>query len=326
MAIVTNTFLTFSAIGNREDLVDQIYNISPVEAPLQANIGKTKAEATFHEWQTDVLATAAANSVIQGDDTTSSYTFGSVTPTVRLGNRTNISRKDVVVSGTQDAVNKAGRKKEMVYQLLKKSKELARDMEVTLSQNQGIVTGTSTVAPALRSLETWAGVTSSTTTNNVSMGTGGANSVSGAARTDASGANQRYLTEQILKGVIQGAWQNGGEIDLVMPGPFNKTIISTFTGNSTRMQDTSSNKKLVAAIDVYVSDFGTHKVTPNRFTRDQSCFCLETDLFAVSYLRPKQTIDLAKLGDNEKAMILAEYTLESRNDSGSGWIFDLKTS
>jgi hypothetical protein len=319
MAIATGTFLTFSAIGNREDLVDTIYNVSPTDTPFQAAVGKNKAEGTLHEWQTDVLAAAAANAVIQGDDTTSSYTFSSVTPTVRLNNRTQISRKDVVVSGTQDAVNKAGRKKEMVYQLLKKSKELARDMEFVLTQNQGIVTGNSTTAPQLRSLETWAGVT---TTNNYSQGSGGAVSVSGAAKTDGT---QRALTEAMLKSALQGAWTNGGDIDLIMVGPFNKTVVSGFTGNNTRTQDTS-DKKLISAINVYVSDFGTHKVVANRFSRDRTLHALMTDMFAVSTLRPKQTIDLAKVGDNEKAMILAEYTLESRNDSGSAWVFDLTTS
>ena len=319
MAIVSNTYLTFSAIGNREDISDTIYNISPTDTPFQASIAKVKAEATLHEWQTDVLASAAANAVIQGDDTTSSYTFSAVTPTTRLGNRTQISRKDVVVSGTQDAVNKAGRKKEMVYQLLKKSKELARDMEFVLTQNQGIVTGNSTTAPQLRSLETWAGVT---TTNNYSQGAGGAVSVSGAARTQGT---QRALSESTLKSALQGAWSNGGDVDLIMVGPFNKTVVSTFTGNNTRTQDTS-DKKLISAINVYVSDFGTHKVVANRFSQDRTLHALMTDMWAVATLRSKQTIDLAKLGDNEKAMIIAEYTLESRNDSGSAWVFDLTTS
>lgn len=319
MSIVTGTFLTFSAVGNREDLSPQIFNISPTDAPFQAAIGKNKAEATLHEWQTDVLAAAAANAQIQGDDTTSSYTFSSVTATTRLSNRTQISRKDCVVSGTQDAVNKAGRRKEIVYQLLKKSKELARDMELVLTQNQGIVTGNSTTAPQLRSLETWAGVT---TTNNYSQGTGGAVSSGGAAKTDGT---QRSLTESLLKSALQGAWTNGGDIDLIMVGPFNKTVVSTFTGNNTRTQDTS-DKKLISTINVYTSDFGTHKVVANRFSRDRTLHALMTDMFAVSTLRPKQTIDLAKTGDNEKAMILTEYTLESRNDSGSAWVFDLTTS
>jgi hypothetical protein len=160
--------------------------------------------------------------------------------------------------------------------------------------------------------------------SNVSRGTNGANSTTNQTVAVTDGT-QRPLTESLLKGVIQGAWSNGGDIDLVMCGPFNKTVISTFSGNNTRTQDTS-DKKLISAIDVYVSDFGTHKVVANRFQRERTLHALMTDMFAVSYLRPKQTVDLSRSGDNEKAMILAEYTLESRNDSGSGVVADLTTS
>ncbi len=323
---VAGIFTTFAAIGNREDLVDTIFNVSPTDTPFQAAIGKNKATATFHEWQTDVLATATSNAHVQGDDFTGTgaFTFGTVTPTVRLGNRTQISNKTVAISGTQDAVNKAGRKREIVYQLVKRSKELSRDMEWVLTQDGVKLTGDSTTASTLASLENWYGQTASASTANVSRGAGGTNSSSSQTVKCVDGT-QRALTESLLKGVIQGAWTNGGEIDLIMAGPFNKTVISTFTGNNTRMQDTS-DKKLIAAIDVYVSDFGTHKVVANRFQRDRTVHVLMTDMFAVSTLRPKQTIDLAKTGDSEKAMILCEYTLESRNDSGSGVVADVNTS
>ncbi len=261
---------------------------------------------------------------MQGDDILSGYTFAAVTATKRLGNRTTISRKDVAVSGTQDAVNKAGRKKEMVYQLLKRSKELSRDMELTLCSTLVKATGDASTAPTLAALEQWYGVTVSASTANVSRGAGGSNSSSSQSGGPTDGT-ARALTESLLKGVLQGCWTNGGDVDLLMPGPFNKTQISTFTGNNTRIQDTS-DKKLIAAINVYVSDFGTHKVMANRFSRDRSLHCLMTDMYAVATLRPKQTIDLAKTGDNEKAMLICEYTLESRNDSGSGIVADLTTS
>jgi hypothetical protein len=77
----TNAFLTTAAIGNREDLADKIYNISPTTTPFQAATAKTKATATLHEWQTDVLAAAGANAVLQGDDITQTYTFTAVTAT-----------------------------------------------------------------------------------------------------------------------------------------------------------------------------------------------------------------------------------------------------
>jgi hypothetical protein len=128
-----------------------------------------------------------------------------------------------------------------------------------------------------------------------------------------------------VKGRIQAAWTAGGEIDLIMPGPFNKTVISGFTGNNTRTQDTS-DKKLVAAIDVYVSDFGTHKVKANKFSRDRDLHLLDTSLWAMANLRPFQTIDLAKTGDATKGAVLIETTLESRNEAGSAIVADLTTS
>lgn len=311
MAIVTNTFLTFSAVGNREDLADTIYNISPTDTPFQAKIDKNKATAVLHEWQTDALGAAAANAQLEGDD----VAFTAVTATTRVSNRCQISYKTVVVSGTQDAVNKAGRKKEIVYQLMLRSKELRRDIEFVLTNNQAPVTGDSTTARQLRPLCGWYAT-------NDDRGASGADGTTSAAATDGT---QRALTETMLKTVIQNCWTQGGDPDTIMCGAFNKTVMSGFTGNNTRMQDTS-NKKLIAAIDVYVSDFGTHKIVPNRFSRARDVHVLDTSLWAMSTLRPIQTVDLAKTGDAEKGMILAEYTLESRNEAGSGIVADLTTS
>ena len=314
MAAFTNAALTFSAIGNREDLIDTIFNIDSVEVPFSGNINKAKASAVLHEWQTQTLAAAAANAVVEGDDTTQSYTFAAITVTARLNNRCQISRKDVVVSGTQDAVNKAGRAREIVYQMVLKNKELRRDMEFVLTNNQAPVTGDSTTARQLRPLVGWY------STNVVANG--GSNGTTSAARTDGT---QRPLTEALVKSGIQSAWTNGGMIDLIMCGPFNKTIVSTFAGNNTRMQDTS-DKKLVAAVDVYVSDFGTHKIVPNRFQRERDMHLLMSDMWAVAYLRPMKAKDLATTGDNEKGMLIVEYTLEARQQRGSALVADLTTS
>lgn len=315
MAILTNTALTFSAVGNREDLVDVIYNIDPIETPFQAGVGKVSAAAVLHEWQSQQLASAGANAVLEGDDTTNSYTFTAITQPTRLNNRTQISRKDVAVSGTQDAVSKAGRNREIVYQMMLKGRELRRDIEFVLTNNQAPVTGNSTTARQLRPALSWYAT-------NVSAGAGGANGTTTTARTDGT---QRPLTESLVKGQLQAAWTNGGVVDLIMPGPFNKTVISGFTGNNTRMQDTSDGK-LMSAISVYQSDFGTHKVKPNRFSRDRDLHLLMMDMWAVAFLRSIRTVDLAKTGDNEKGMILAEYTLECRQERGSALVADLTTS
>lgn len=309
MAIVSNTFLTYSAIGNREDLADVIYMISPTETPFQSAIAKTKASATLHEWQTDALDTAAANAVVEGDDTS----FGAVTATSRLTNRCQISRKAVIVSGTQDVVDKAGRAREMTYQLMKRSKELRRDVEFVLTNNQTPrFTGGSTTARQLRPLPGWY-------TTNVQAGTSGANGNSTAARTDGT---TRSLTETMLKTAIQNAWEAGGEPDMVMVSPSRKTEISNFTGNANRQID-AKGKKLVAAIDVYESDFGALKVVPNRFQRTRDVHVLDTQYWALATLRPMKTEDLAKTGDAEKAHLITEYTLAARQQASSALITDI---
>lgn len=316
MAISANTAVTFALVGNREDLVDQIYNISPVDLPFQANIGKVKATAVLHEWQSDTLAAAAANAQLEGDDKVLSSGISAGSSTTRLQNRCQISDKSVQVSGTADAINKAGRKKEIVYQLMKRGKELRRDMEFVLTNNQTPATGSSTSARALRPLVGWYSTNRAAGSTSVAGGTA-------SAATDST--SLRPLTESLVKSTIQSIWTNGGDADLIMSGPFNKTVISGFNGNTTRMQNTEDGK-LNTAISVYVSDFGTHKVVANRFSRERDLHILTTDLWAVASLRPMQTIDLAKTGDAERGLILAEYTLECRQETGSGTVPDLTTS
>ncbi|HEX2581238.1 MAG TPA: DUF5309 domain-containing protein [Dongiaceae bacterium] len=309
MTVITNTALTFSTIGQREDLLDVIFTISPTDTVFSSTIGTSTANAVYHEWQTDTLQAAGANAQLEGNDYSS---FTAVTPTQRVGNRCQISSKDVVVSGTLDAVDKAGRVRELVYQLRKKSNEIKRDIEFVLTNNQAPVTGSSSVARQLRPLCGWY-------QTNANRGAGGANGTASASATDGT---QRPVTEAMLKTMIQSCWVNGGTPDLIMCGPTQKVNISAFTGNATRF-DQSEDKKLVAAIDVYVSDFGEHKIVANRFQRDRDLHVLDTSLWATAYLRPLQSISLAKTGDAEKAILQAEYTLEARNEAGSGIIADL---
>ncbi|MDI9350306.1 MAG: DUF5309 domain-containing protein [Candidatus Symbiobacter sp.] len=317
MPATTNSFSTFSAVGNREDVADTIYNISPIDAPFLGSIDSSTANAVLHEWQTDQLAPAAANAVVEGDDSVvSGYNFKAVIPTTRMGNICQISRKDVVVSGTQDVVQKAGRQSEMVYQMVKRAREIKRDMEFILTGNQASNAGNASTARQLRSLCAWY-------QTNVNRAGGGANGTASAAATDA--ATTRALTEAMLKTTLQQCWVAGGSPDLIMSGPYNKTVISGFTGGTTKTQNITDGT-LSTAIDVYASDFGFHKIVANRFSRDRDLHLLDTSMWMVAYLRPLQTIDLAKTGDNLKGQILAEYTLESRNEAASGIIADLAIS
>ncbi len=312
MAQPTNTFDTFEAIGNREDLTDIIWNISPTETPFTSMIAREPISATLHEWQTDTLAAAStANRKIQGDDKSGA----SLTATTRAQNRTQISDKTISISGTQDAVDSAGRTTETALQMSKAGQELKRDIEKITAGNQAIATGNATLASALRSLEAWY-------TTNTSRGGTGANGSTTAAATDGT---QREFTEALLKGVVQSIFTNGGDPDVLLVGPVNKQKVSGFSGNATRFND-ASNDAINASVSVYVSDFGDFKIVPGRFNRERTAHVLDSSLWALGFLRPVHTFDLSKTGDSDRKTILAEYTLAARNEAGSGVIADLTTS
>ena len=279
-----------------------------------SSIGKTKATAVYHEWQTDSLAAATtANAAIEGADATSA----TLAPTVRLGNYTQIIQKTVQVSGTLDTVNKAGRKSEKAYQLAKASAELKRDLETILLANQGRSAGTSTIARNLGSILSWI-------KTNSDIGSGGSDpaTIGVSTRTDGT---ERTFTEALLKTVVSEVFVSGGSPKILMVGAAGKQKVSSFAGIAAQryMAPGNTPTTIIGAADVYMSDFGTMSVVPNRFMRVRDALVLDPEYAALAYLRPFQTNDLAKTGDSENTQLLAEVTLEVKNEAAHGGIFDL---
>jgi len=311
------TYQTYTAIGLREDLSDVIYDISPTDTPFMSSIGKTKATATYHEWQTDSLAAAALGGAVEGADASSI----TASPTTRIGNRTQIFTKSVAVAGTLEAVDKAGRKSEKAYQLAKVSAELKRNIELTLLSNQLSAAGNSSTARTMGGLQAWLN-------SNYDGGTSG---VAGSGGTTArTNGTNRTFTEDILKVVVKEVYQSGGNPKVLMVNPAHKQVVSAFAGIAAQRYMAPSNEPttIVGAADVYMSDFGTMSVVPNRFMNstnacDETAFIVDPDMAAVAYLRPFQTIELAKTGDSEKTQLLAELTLEVKNEAAHGIIADL---
>ena len=311
-------FRTYAAIGMREDLSDIIYNIAPTDTPFMSSVGKNKATAVYHEWQTDSLAAAAANAAVEGADASTA----TLSPTTRVGNRTQISQKTVGVTGTLQAVDKAGRKSELAYQLSKASSEIKRDMEFTLLNNTVQSNGTAgSTARVLGGLQTWLAT-------NGDFGSGGSAGSSGTtARTN--GTN-RTFTETELKTVIKEVFESGGSPKILMVTPAHKQTVSAFAGIAAQryMAPSDAPTTIIGAADIYLSDFGSVSVVPNRFmlsgnSANEVAFVLDPEYAAVSYLRGIQTIELAKNGDSDRTQLLVEYTLEVKNEAAHGIIADL---
>lgn len=320
MTIVTNTFTTFDAKGIREDLSNIITNIAPEETPYMSNIGRESISNSLFEFQTDTLAAAAANKQLEGDDISS---FDAVVATVRMQNYAQISRKTIVLSATEEVVNKAGRRSELAYQIAKRGSELKRDQEFTMLNNAVAAAGSTSVARGTASL----GAYIKTNVDKASDGTNPSyTTLPNSARTDGT---VRTFTETILKNVIQQVWAAGGMPKILMTGPVNKQRVSGFAGIASSRFNIDGGVKpatIIGAADVYVSDFGNVQVVPNRFQRERDAWVIDPEYAKMTTLRPYQQVELAKTGDAEKRMLIVEFGHKVLAENAHGLAADLVTS
>lgn len=320
MTVPVNTQTTYQTVGNREDLANIIYNISPSDTPFLTMIANNKATATKHEWQTDEFDAPQDNAALEGDDASAKP----VTPTKRLSNYTQIFTKSGIISGTQESVVSAGRASEKAYQISKKMTEIKKDIELALIGNQTPSAGAAGTARRLRSLAGWI-------KTNVNAGTGWAAGTDTAAMTPGT---PRAFTEAMLKDVIQKCYTSGGNPNKIMVAPSKKVLMTdTFTGSGSpvRTDRKASDKDAGGRVDVYYSDFGVLDVIPNRVMKNATAslnnedkvYVIDPKYWAVGTLRPLKKNELAKTGDNEKFQLVTELTLEARNEASSGAVFDL---
>lgn len=331
--MVTTTYQTVRQVGIREDLTDDITNIAPMETPYLSMLRKGKpAKNVYIEWQTDSLASASGtNKAVEGAD----YAALTATPTSRVRNYCQIWVKGLLVSGTANAVNTAGREEELAYQIAKRGKELKRDMETNLTGNYASAAGGSATARAMAGFEAWL------TTNDFGGGTAGATdylqggyTAAGTvtAATDGSSSNLVTFTEARLKTVQAACWTAGGSPTVLMLGQWNKRVVSAFAGIATKYQDLEKNPgagtglATISTIDWYVGDFGKLKCVANRFSRDRVALFIDPEYLSIHYLRPFQVNQIAKTGDAEKRQMLVEATQMMKTEAAHGKYADLRTS
>lgn len=315
MALPSNTLTSFSAVGNREDLSDIIYDISPTDTPFLSAIPKAKATGVKHEWQIHALtAASSSNFVLEGDDATTD----AATTTTRVYNYRAISDKVARVTGTQEAVDKAGRRGEMAFQMEARMKELKRDVESALFENNASVAGNATLAPECAGLQAWV----MTNTNKAADATASAGNGTD-IHTDGTA---RALQESQVEAVLASAWSNGGNPTLGFLNAFQKRKFAAFSGSSTKTSD-GDKKKVVNSVDIYVDPLGNEvRLVPCRQVPTDVVFFVDPQMVKFAVLRDFKTHDLAKTGDSERKQILVEYTLEVCNEKAHAGIYDLSAS
>jgi len=327
MSQVTNTYETYDAVGNREELADKIYQITPEETPFLSLIGRKPVSSVHPEWQIDSLASPDTdNNQPEGND----WSFSAITPTSRVGNYTQISDKKIIISRTQDKTSKAGRKSELAREVAKKGVELRIDMEAIALSNQASSAGSGNGATnrKLGGFRAWL-----STNDNISGASGGFNSGTGVVDAATNGA-QRAFTKTILDAVILSTYNAGGSPKTLMLSPYAKTVFSTFMSDSNvAAQRTAANGKgqttIVAAADMYLSDFGTISVVPNRqmaragATVARNAFLVDPRMVSLGVFDDIQLVKPAKTGDAEKRVLVTEYTLLVNNEAAHGVAADL---
>lgn len=321
MAVPANTRETYPALGPgradppggiREDLSDIIYNISPEETPFMSSIGKGSCDNTYFEWQTDELADPVKNVVPEGDEAT----VLAVDEPIRTGNYTQISTKTIRSSGTAEAVDFAGRNSTLAYQMAKKAKECKLDMESMLLSNQIRVAGSSGTPRETAGVGAWI----HTNLVNATSGAATAHDYGGEAPT--AGAD-KVVEESDLRDLIADCWDSGAKPDVLMVNGPLKMKISQWSQSVSDLRTAANNQSpafVVAAVDVYVSDFGNIRIVPNRLMPANTAYLLDYDFWDVTYLRPFFTQNLAITGDSTAKQLLVEYGLRSKNEAANGAI------
>jgi hypothetical protein len=322
MAQATGTTDTYDLVGIAEDVENIIFNISPTDTPVLSMAKKKKATATNHQWQTDSLAAAAANRAIEGDDST----YATAAPTTMLSNRTQITKKTVMVSGTADAVRKYGRAEEFAYQIAKRGKEIKRDMEFAITQNQASSVGGSGTARSSAGLESMIAGNRILPANSGTGTTPGYSGGDWAAPTD--GTATSTLSETLLVSALEAAWTDGGDPSTIVLGSYQKRTVATFGGASKfagfyNPKQGASQGMVIGGVDLYVSDFGEHKLVLDRFMRTKTVLCLDPEYVSVAWLRPLKFEERAKTGDATRGELLGEWTLVAENPDAHAKIQDL---
>lgn len=329
MAQVANTFETYDAVGNREELADRIYQITPEETPFTSLIGRKPIVSVHPEWQTDTLAAPDTdNNQPEGND----WSYEEVDPTTRVGTYAQISDKRVNISRTQDRTSKAGRKSELAREVAKRGVELRIDMEAIVLSNQASSAGSGDGATnrKLGGFRAWL-------STNDNMGSGGASggfNSSTKVVDAATNGTQRAFTKAILDAVILSTYNAGGSPKTLMLSPYAKTVFSTFMSDTNVAQQRYAASKsgqttIVAAADMYLSDFGPISVVPNRqmaragASVARNAFLIDPRMVSLGVFDDIQLVKPAKTGDAEKRVLITEYTLLVNNEAAHGVAADI---
>ena len=341
-----------AGISQREDLANFISMITRDETPFMSSIGKTKATAIFHEWQTDELQAPGDSRIGEGLDyqlpgsstflqggtpNNDANDYGSEFNVVgpnrtRLGNYCQINGKTIAVSGTRRAIDQAGVADEYAYQLKKRGTELRRDVENDLVHTYQVSSASG--RRSFGGYQAWINdpatcVYASGTALSTTPGTGLT------APTLLGTASRAALSLSDIDQVMQRIYEEGGKATKIMLSPkLRRDFSDLMVTDSGVRRNIDMDGKLRQSVDIYMSDFGDLMVVPNYIMglgtgtgatayQDSVALVYDPQWFSLATLRPLQEVDVGQRGDSTIGMMVEECTLEVKNPVGCGAIYGL---
>ena len=289
---------TYEAVGNREDLLDIITNISPDETPLMNKFGRSKVTGMTHSWLTDTLATPGENAYLEDEP----FMATEAVPREKLSNYIQIFMRDCHVTDSQEAVLKAGVKSEMAYQLAKTLKAIALDVEWAIVNNDQAIPGDGTTVGKMGGIPYF-----------------------NKEQDNMVDANNGAFTETMLNDAIQKAWAVGGTPDICVVSGENKRIISGFEGNAERQRSADATK-IKNVINVYESDFGLVNTVLHRLQPDTRVDLLQSEYWKLAYLIPFKTYDRPKDSLVNGKVVTGQLTLECRSPKANSAVINISNS
>ena len=272
-------------VSQREDLADFITMITRDETPFISSIGKAKATAIYHEWQTDELEAPGDSRIGEGTDYIEPVSGGGATATpavgakfatdgpnrTRLGNYTQINGKTIAVSGTRRAVDQAGVADEYAYQLKKRGTEMKRDVEHDMIHSHNVSAAVGNQNANARSAGGYQSFINSTDTCVYVGGFGapattadGTGRIRSAATSGTSQPSTGSLALTDIDSVMQKIYEQGGTATSIMVSPKLRRDFSDLMVSDTGVRrELGSSGQLRQSVDVYMSDFGDLMVVPN---------------------------------------------------------------
>ena len=313
-----------------ESVLNQIFNISPVDRPLIDMIGSDMVGNTYTSWLADVLrAPDKDNAVVDGSDAS---TDASAVGT-REGNHSQIAEETIAVSTTARESDAIGQGDALAYQVEKTMKALWTDTEASVTSDNASVAATEAVAGKCAGLEAWL----VTNTLRGALGADGGFGTTTADIVDASTPGTAIaLSESGLKDMMESVFAQGGETNaLIMRFPVKRIISEYFYTDQAKTaimqaevgQDSGADVAK-GNVELWVSDWGTVALVPSRSqpttaTDTSTVFLVDPDGLRMGYVYNMRAEPLGKLGLSDRKQMSHEFTLKVLEERGQGLVADV---